>query len=117
MAEMDIETDEDEDWGIRAVDHVGPDGLRIMAEPCSTCIFRPGNPMRLKSGRVKGMVAAVVETDSFTTCHQTLTGEYPPALCHGMTQRHEGQIVRIFKSLDHIDRVSPPIKIATEETK
>jgi hypothetical protein len=104
--------EEEDDWGIKAIDHVGPNGLRVMAEQCSTCIFRPGNLMRLHPGRVKGMVEQVVADDSFTTCHQTLGGEHPPALCKGMTERHAGQLVRIFQRLDRIDRVQPPSKVA-----
>ncbi len=106
----DEDEDEDEGWGIVAADHIGPNGLRIMSGPCSTCIFRPGNPMKLQPGRVRGMVEAVVADDSFTTCHQTLDGEYPPALCHGMTDRHAGQIVRIAERMSFIERVDPPKK-------
>lgn len=105
-----IEPEDDEDWGFTAGDHIGPNGLRVFTAPCSTCIFRPGNPMNLTPGRVKGMVEDVVRDDSFTTCHQTLTGEHPPTLCHGMTERHAGQIVRIAERIGFIDLIEPPAK-------
>lgn len=104
--------DEQDDWGVTASDCIGPEGLRVFASPCSTCIFRPGNLMRLEPGRVKGMVEAVVADDGFTPCHQTLSGEHPPTLCHGMTERHAGQIVRIAERTGFLARIEPPVKEA-----
>lgn len=107
---IEYEDDEDDDWGTTGADCVGPDGLRVFASPCSTCIFRPGNPMTLQPGRVRGMVEAVVQNDGFTPCHQTLTGEHPPTLCHGMTQRHPGELYRLFERMGAISLIEPPIK-------
>ncbi len=106
---LDIE-DDDSDWGITGADLVSPSGLRVFDSPCSTCIFRPGNPMSLNPGRVKGMVEDVVREDSFTPCHQTLTGEHPPTLCHGMTERHPGALYRLFDQMGAIHRIQPPVK-------
>lgn len=103
-----FEEDEDDDRSWSSSDLcIGPQGLRIMADQCSTCIFRPGNPMHLTPGRVRGMVEDVVRDDSFTQCHQTLgckPGE--GALCAGMTDRHAGQLVRIFERLGFIEKVA-----------
>ena len=44
--------DEDEESFTPVYDKAG---LHVMAEPCSTCIFKPGNLMRLSKGRVKDM--------------------------------------------------------------
>ncbi len=102
---MDIE-DENDDWNIRGIDAVDEQGLRVLSGPCSTCIFRAGNLMDLHPGRVKGMVEDVVREDTFTPCHKTLTGR-PVALCHGMTKRHRGAIVRAFDALGAIHEVDP----------
>ena len=73
--------------------------LRVMAEKCSTCIFRPGNLMDLNRGRVAGMLQNVVRQDSYITCHQTLgTGE-PGAICKGGSDAHMGQLERIARRL------------------
>lgn len=108
MSDLD-EWDEEHDpsWSSPGL-LIGPNGLRIMAGPCSTCIFRPGNLMHLNEGRVKSMVADVVRGDSFTQCHKTLGCEPGRgALCHGMTKRHEGDLVRTFRRLGAIEEVDP----------
>jgi hypothetical protein len=58
-----------------------PEGLRVCAEMCSTCIFRPGNRMELREGRVAGMVKEAIANDSFIPCHVTLDGQR--AVCRG----------------------------------
>jgi len=63
--------------------------VRLMAKRCTTCIFRPGNQMFLKPGRVKEMVEACVRDEGHVTCHKTLpvTGtELPGAVCRGWEQ-------------------------------
>lgn len=50
--------------------------LRIKAEQCETCIFRPGNPMNLRPGRVKEMVDAC-KPDGYIICHETLSDDAP----------------------------------------
>lgn len=63
------------------------DGLvHIRAEMCSTCVFRPGNLMELRSGRVRGMVDDARRDDSTIVCHQTLEGDN--AACRGFFERH-----------------------------
>ena len=62
------------------------DGLRVCAGECSTCIFRPGNLMTLRPGRVRNMVDQAVAADSFISCHKTLEGEQ--AVCRGFYDRH-----------------------------
>lgn len=98
--------EDDEEEALRGVDLLDEQGLRVMSGPCSTCIFRPGNLMHLHPGRVKGMVDAVVEHDGFTPCHKTLS-QRPATLCHGMTKRHPGQIVRVFTDMGYIHEIDP----------
>lgn len=109
MIEFDEEEEHDPEWSSPIL-NIGEKGLRIMTGPCSTCIFRPGNPMHLQPGRVKGMVDDVVAHDSFTQCHKTLGCEPGQgALCHGMTKRHEGQLVRTFRRMGTIEEVDPSL--------
>jgi hypothetical protein len=58
-----------------------PEGLRVCAGMCSTCVFRPGNPMHLRPGRVQQMVRDSIRDDSFIPCHKTLDGQQ--AVCRG----------------------------------
>lgn len=63
-----------------------PGGLRVCAHECATCVFRPGNLMHLKPGRLRGMVDESIAGDSAITCHKTLDG--PRAVCRGFWDRH-----------------------------
>lgn len=67
------------------------DGLRVCRDLCSTCIFRPGNPMTLRPGRVKAMVAEASAADSFIVCHKTLDGER--AVCRGFYDRYPARTI------------------------
>lgn len=87
--------DEEDGWAVPPIDAAGK--LRIMAEKCSTCIFRPGNVMRLEPGRVKGMLVDVRANDSFVTCHKTLGTGGPGAICAGSSEAHMGQVERIAR--------------------
>lgn len=53
---------------------------------CATCVFRPGNLMELRPGRLRAMVQESLENDSFIPCHKTLDGE--KAVCRGFYDRH-----------------------------
>ena len=100
--------DQDEDeWG---VDVNGPNGVRVMAEQCSTCIFRPGNPMNLQAGRVSGMVREAERNDSFIICHQTLDGEaHEGAMCKGyLDTGRVPQLLRIAERLGMVEEVTLP---------
>lgn len=60
--------------------------VHVQAELCSTCIFRPGNLMQLRSGRVRGMVDEAREHESAIVCHQTLDGR-EQSVCRGFFDR------------------------------
>ena len=56
--------------------------VHVMAERCATCIFRPGNLMRLDRGRVADMAATAVQRESVIVCHATLNSD-ANAACRG----------------------------------
>jgi hypothetical protein len=99
----------------REVSYYGPDGrARVLSEPCSTCIGRPGNLMKLKPGRVKGMVQGAVNSGGGIICHQTLPyGDHPDfggALCRWFYD-HYGHLsngIRIMERLGGLVEVEPP---------
>lgn len=92
---------------------LGPDGPRLCKSMCSTCVFRPGNLMALRPGRLQGMVRESLAAGSFITCHSTLpysgTGA-PAAICRGFYNRHghRSNVLRIFGRLGGFDEVEPP---------
>jgi hypothetical protein len=73
-------------------------GVRVMREKCSTCIFRVGNLMHLNAGRVREMTRSTDRGDTNVTCHKTL-GTQLGALCAGSVERRPGQLVRIGERL------------------
>lgn len=88
--------------------------VRVLSKRCDTCIFRPGNLMRLQEGRVEAMVAEALESDSAITCHSTLPyGSYPDAeqaICRGFWARHRDDTVplRLAQALEVVRYVDPP---------
>lgn len=84
---------------------------KIKAEKCETCIFNPGNPMKLRSGRVREMVRECEANDSFVVCHDTLdqvTGEGKDneAACRGYIEAgHYPQMMRIAERLNMMEEV------------
>lgn len=101
---MDDEDDDEEASWSQPAYHDG--FLRIMAEKCSTCIFRPGNQMRLGPGRVASMLESIRRDDSFVNCHKTLGTGQPGAVCRGGDDAHESQIARIARRLGVVKEVT-----------
>lgn len=65
--------------------------LHVCATKCSTCIYRPGNLMRLEPDRKATMESEAVANQSVIPCHKTIYGaEVGPAICRGYwdTQKH-----------------------------
>lgn len=88
---------------------------RVLTEQCETCIFRSGNPMKLKEGRLRDMVqSATVEGSQGIICHDTLSyGPYPEyggALCRGYydSYGHLNNFIRIMDRLGGFTEVEPP---------
>jgi hypothetical protein len=85
-------------------------GWKVKAEKCETCIFRPGNPMYLRPGRVASMVRECRQADSYITCHETLeevTGDrQTEAMCAGYLETGaEPQLLRIARRLSMVEEV------------
>lgn len=63
--------------------------VRIGDARSGTCIFRPGNLMRLKPGRVQQMVRDAIASEGHIVCHSTL-GTEAPAICAGFAVHPHG---------------------------
>jgi hypothetical protein len=90
------------------------DRPRLLTEKCSTCIFRPGNLMHLRPGRVKDMVETTLRGGGTITCHETLPyGEHPDygeAICRGFYDAYgpQSNYVRICERLGGFAEVPEP---------
>ena len=101
------ESDEDEGYPPNVN---GPNGIRVMREQCSTCIFRPGNLMQLNRGRLRDMVQESHARDTNVVCHQTLSEKFG-AFCRGSVDDRVGQLARIGERLGGWELVDPPVKV------
>lgn len=63
--------------------------VHVQKHQCSTCIFRPGNLMRLEEGRVEQMVHDAIRDDGCIPCHKHLDGP-GQAVCRGFFDNHHG---------------------------
>jgi hypothetical protein len=88
---------------------------RLLSSQCATCIFRPGNLMHLRAGRLKSMIAeAVQEGSQGVICHDTLSyGAHPDfggALCRGFYDKFgpQNNFVRVMERLGGFTEVDPP---------
>jgi len=72
-----------------------------MRQMCATCIFRPGNLMRLSEGRVESMVEQATELQSCIPCHGTLGGKQ--AVCHGFFKLHATLPLKLAAAMERIE--------------
>lgn len=64
--------------------------VRICADRCTTCIFRPGNLMHLAPGRLARLLAQAIAQEGHIVCHDTL-GTGAGSICAGYASHPEGQ--------------------------
>ena len=85
--------------------------VHVCKDRCSTCIFRPGNLMHLREGRVKEIVDSTNESGDGSTivCHQTLHTDQN-AVCRGWLDSKSGEndnMMRLARALDVIKEITP----------
>jgi hypothetical protein len=90
---------------------------RLLSERCATCVFRPGNRMRLAPGRLAQLVEHHRATGSLLICHDTLSygthPEFGEAMCRGYFDAYAdpsrvAQIMTVVFGPDWYDVVDPP---------
>lgn len=80
--------------------------VHVLTEMCPTCVFRPGNLMQLKSGRLAGMVREATANESCIPCHSTLYNGRDNAVCRGFFDRHKTQPLQIAERLVMVEEVT-----------
>lgn len=85
---------------------------RLCQEMCETCVFRPGNLMHLRPGRLKDMVNGALKEGSYIICHSTLPGAKNPehkqaAVCQGFYENFADQsnLLRVYARLGGFEKV------------
>jgi len=80
--------------------------IHVCEQLCATCVFRPGNLMRLQPGRLALMVAEAKANDSAIICHSTLYREdNDNAVCRGFYDRHHTAPLQLAERMGLIEFV------------
>jgi len=84
--------------------------VHVLSERCATCIFRPGNLMELRPGRLADLVQQNRARDAAVPCHSTLDDEQ--ALCRGYVDAYtqHSATLQLAHRLNVIRYVPPPPK-------
>lgn len=73
--------------------------LHVMAEKCVTCVFRPGNPMRLQPGRLAELVDENRRNQAALVCHKTTYDQAEQeAICRGYFDAYGGDYPLVIAS-------------------
>ena len=89
-------------------------GPQLLAEQCSTCIFRAGNPMYLRPGRMREVVMENRRRGTVLICHQTLSyGPHPEmgeSVCRGYYDAYhdELQVIQVIERMGGFALVHAP---------
>lgn len=75
--------------------------VHVLAERCSTCVFRPGNLMTLSDGRLRDLIDQNLKADAALTCHKTIG--HDPAVCRGFFDAYETTPLRLAKAFRIIE--------------
>ena len=94
----------DDEYENREFNTFDEKGVRVQKEKCKTCIFHPGNRMRLEAGRVKEMVDRSIVNDSAIICHATLDLD-EQAVCRGFFDAHKTGPLQVAERLDLVNEV------------
>ncbi len=87
--------------------------VHVLSARCHTCVFRPGNLMKLTAGRLRELVDDNIAADSALTCHSTLyRPEVDEAVCKGFFDAYwqETAPLRLARYFDVVTYVDPPAK-------
>ncbi|TYC73809.1 hypothetical protein [Streptomyces sp. CB01881] len=88
--------------------------VRVLADLCGTCIYRPGNLMHLAPGRLRQLAQEALARRGHIVCHSTLPALAPPgtkgAICRGFANAHGSAIfaLRMAPLIGRLVEVPPP---------
>lgn len=86
--------------------------VRLCSRMCDTCVFRPGNLMNLRPGRLASWVKELHRDQGHIVCHKTLDTQ-APAICRGYADKaDQGRsfALRVGRAMGWIKEIEPPGK-------
>jgi hypothetical protein len=88
-----------------------PAAPAVYSRRCSTCVFRPGNALQLRPGRLADVVEQHRETGTALVCHETTHGAASAeVLCRGFYDRYgadAGSVQVLYRLGGHVREVDP----------
>lgn len=87
---------------------------QLLADKCTNCIFRAGNLMHLRAGRLADVIAANRANGTALICHQTLRyGDHPEvgeAVCRGYYDAYpDTPVIQVVeRALGGFREIPPP---------
>lgn len=87
---------------------------QLLAERCSSCVFRPGNLMKLAPGRLSDLIQHNLDAGAALICHQTLSyGDHPEvgeAVCRGFYDAYGDDVnaIRVMHRLGGFQEIPAP---------
>jgi hypothetical protein len=93
---------------------------QLLAERCSSCVFRSGNLMHLRPGRLAHLIQQNLDGGAALICHQTLSyGDHPEvgeAVCRGFYDAYGDDVneIRVMERIGGFNVIPAPTK---EETR
>lgn len=88
--------------------------LYVCSRECDTCIFRRGNLMDLRPGRLRDVIETNLREGSAPTCHRTLyeDPEHRHAICRGFFDRlvNKSMPLLLAEHMGIITYIEPPSK-------
>jgi hypothetical protein len=97
-------------WGLPDDGPYRDGRVHVLDRMCDTCVFRRGNKMRLRPGRLAAMVREAISGGSAIVCHATLPVPRGRAVCRGFWRRHAAEVMalRLAQALKVVRFVRPP---------
>lgn len=87
---------------------------QLLAERCSSCVFRPGDLMHLGAERFRTIIRQNLDAGAAPICHQTLSyGDHPEvgeAVCRGFYDAYGDQVnaIRVVHRLGGFTEIPAP---------
>lgn len=83
---------------------------KVFSRKCSSCVFHPGNRMRLKEGRLAEVLRHNLRAGTALICHTTTYGQQAEeVVCRGYYDAYgeSVNVIRVMNRLGGFDEVDP----------
>lgn len=86
---------------------------KVFRKKCATCVFHPGNRMKLRAGRLADLLRTNRQNGTALICHKTTYDQAPDlgeVVCRGFYDAYGESInvIRVMNRLGGFEEVDPP---------